>query len=407
MKRVLAPAMLLLASIPFAVSAAAKDDLGTLVSGELRKLTADGVIEGLVSGRVRPAVDPAALAHGLRVFGLRPYAENGWARGLRLPDLSRFEVSPRRLAEILSVARESVKIALAVSRREAAHARQLARKGIAEEGASRAACRFALTIDGQVLLFDQWGELFIDRRFVTPEELPVVKRMERLYREVFPKPLKADSRTALVRTTRTAPGTGKLPIFRGFEDAHYQRHDALIRRLTAEFNAGKAVWCGGTAVQAAGMRDLSPILVKSHMIEESGGRGARSVAAWQVDPLQVNVPGDWGPEKRLLGLVKPTRRNEGTVERNVKAAIMYLSRKGFGTSGLPAARRPKGFFDGWPVALQRYNARRDRTETGRCYSEDYADKIVRRAADPDLFVPIEIRLAAPRQKTADRSGVCP
>ena len=88
------------------------------------------------------------------------------------------------------------------------------------------------------------------------------------------------------------------------------------------------------------------------------------------------------------------KRNEGTVEQNVRAAIMYLSRKGFGTSGKPAATRPKGFFDGWPTALTRYNGRRDRTDTDRYYSEEYADKIVKRAANPDLFVPIEIKLAA-------------
>ena len=94
-----------------------------------------------------------------------------------------------------------------------------------------------------------------------------------------------------------------------------------------------------------------------------------------------------------MGLTKPARRNEGTVEDNVRAAIRYLSRKGFGASGRPAADRPKGFFDGWPKALQRYNGRRDRTETDRYYSDEYADKILTRAADPSLFVPIEIKLA--------------
>ena len=163
--------------------------------------------------------------------------------------------------------------------------------------------------------------------------------------------------------------------------------------MTAEFNANKAAWCGGSAAQAAKIRDITPDLVKSHMIEESGGNGPSSKAAWAVDPLQVNVPGDWGKEKELVGLSKPERRNEGTVENNVRAAIMYLSRKGFGSSARPAADRPSGFFDGWPVALTRYNGRRDRTATDRYYSEEYSDKIVRRAANPDAFVPIEIKLA--------------
>ena len=80
-------------------------------------------------------------------------------------------------------------------------------------------------------------------------------------------------------------------------------------------------------------------------------------------------------------------------ENNVRAAIMYLSRKGFGQSARPAKDRPSGFFDGWPDALRRYNGRRDRTETDRYYSDEYAEKIVRRVSDPDLFVPIEIKLA--------------
>ena len=182
-------------------------------------------------------------------------------------------------------------------------------------------------------------------------------------------------------------GASRVPRFRG------RAHDALIAKLVREFNADKKGWTGGTESQAAKVGDLTPALVKAHMIEESGGNGPRSKAAWKVDPLQVNVPGDWGVEKELVGLVKPSRRNEGTAEQNVRAAIKYLSRKGFGASAKPAATRPSGFFDGWLDALRRYNGRRDRTDTDRYYSDEYADKIVKRAKDPDAFVPIEIKLA--------------
>ena len=113
--------------------------------------------------------------------------------------------------------------------------------------------------------------------------------------------------------------------------------DALIARLTKEFNADKAGWCGGTPAQAAQIPDLTPAQVKAHMIEESGGNGPVSKAAWAADPLQVNVPGDWGEEKTKLGLSRPSKRNEGTAETNVRAAIKYLARKGFGVSGRPAA----------------------------------------------------------------------
>ena len=110
----------------------------------------------------------------------------------------------------------------------------------------------------------------------------------------------------------------------------------------------------------------------------------------------MNVPGDWVREKELVGLTRPAKRNEGSAEKNVRAAIMYLARKGFGASGRPAADRPKGFFDGWQRALQRYNGRRDRTDTDRWYSDEYAEKILRRAENPDLFVPIEIKIAKPK-----------
>ena len=108
------------------------------------------------------------------------------------------------------------------------------------------------------------------------------------------------------------------------------------------------------------------------------------------------MPGDWGEEKKLLGLSKPAKRNEGTPEANVRAAIKYLSRKGFSVSARPAATRPNGTFDGWREACRRYNGRRDRTDSDRYYSDEYADKIQRRAANPDLFVPVEIKLAAPK-----------
>ena len=228
----------------------------------------------------------------------------------------------------------------------------------------------------------------------------MVKRLEAFAQEHLIKPLREalgkgepGRKAAPPLPKRTFTDSTHLPVFRGFEDARYQQHDALIIRLVKEFNLGKADWCGSTPAQAEKVGDLAPALVKAHMIEESGGGGRRSRSAWEVDPLQVNVPGDWGEEKLLVGLKKPVARNEGTAEGNVKAAIKYLSRKGFSAAARPAAERPKGFFDGWPRALQRYNGRRDRTDTDRYYSDEYADKVVRRAKNPDEFVPIEIKLA--------------
>ena len=310
-------------------------------------------------------------------------AAPGWAgEGIVL------EIDPQAIAEILPLAVEAVSIQQRAVEREAKHAAELRAKGIAEVppcGSER------YVIDTPAFggfSFDDWGELYIDRRFVTDEEMKTVRKIEAWIAKWFPEQTKKRKTKPRVR----AGGAG-LPVFRGFEDARYQEHDALIARLVKEFNADKKGWTGGTESQAAKVGDLTPALVKAHMIEESGGNGPRSKAAWAVDPLQVNVPGDWGVEKELVGLVKPSKRNEGTAEQNVRAAIKYLSRKGFGASARPAATRPSGFFDGWLDALRRYNGRRDRTDTDRYYSDEYADKIVKRAKDPNAFVPIEIKLA--------------
>ena len=299
----------------------------------------------------------------------------------------RVSVDPQAIVEVLPLALEAIDLYARASAREARHLAELKRKGVAEVPPDEVP-RHVVDVAGLwALAFDEWGTLSIDRRFVTDEEMATVRAVERWIARWFPAETKARARP------RAASGEAGLPVFRGFEAARYQAHDGLIARLTAEFNADKATACGGTARQAAAIADLSPALVKAHMIEETGGNGPRAKAAWAVDPLQVNVPGDWGAEKELVGLAKPERRNEGTVEQNVRAAIRYLSRKGFSTAARPAAERPKGVFDGWLQALRRYNGRRDRTETDRYYSDEYADKIVRRANNPDLFVPVEIRLA--------------
>ena len=298
------------------------------------------------------------------------------------------EIDPQAVVELLPLVADAVDIYSRAAEREAVHAAKLRRKGIAEVPACGSE-RYVIDVPALGgFSFDEWGEIYIDRRFVTDEEMKTVKKIEAWVAKWFPQ----ETGKRVKKPRKRAGGAG-LPVFRGFEAARYQKHDVLIAKLVKEFNANKAGWIGGTQAQAAKVGDLTPALVKSHMIEESGGNGPRSKAAWLVDPLQVNVPGDWGEEKKLVGLSKPKKRNEGTAEQNVRAAIKYLSRKGFGTSARPASVRPKGFFDGWIQALRRYNGRRDRTDTDRYYSDEYADKIMKRAKNPDSFVPIEIKLA--------------
>lgn len=307
----------------------------------------------------------------------------------RMQDRTTLVIDPVALGEILPLALEAAAIYDRALEREAKHVSRLRERGIAEVPACDGQ-RYVIDLESSLLwdfAFNNRGELYIDRRFVTDAEMKTIKAIERWIVKYFPV------QTALRKTPRRVSGRSGVPVFRGFEHPRYQRHDELIAKLVREFNAGKAKASGATVFQAAGIPDLTPALVKSHMIEESGGNGPRSKAAWEVDPLQVNVPGDWGDEKKLVGLLKPSRRNEGTVEQNVRSAIRYLSRKGFSASARPAAERPAGFFDGWRRALQRYNGRRDRTDTDRYYSDEYADKIMIRAHNPDVFVPIEIKLA--------------
>lgn len=316
--------------------------------------------------------------------------------------LEQLQIDRAVLAEAIPLAMDAIQITQNAMRREVRHKATLAARGIEEVPPSKAALKYTIDTGGLgEFLFDDWGELYIDRRFVTDDELERIKKIEAFIRKHVIDPYMqsqgarikgAGAKGQGLRKSRKIAGGAGLPIFRGFEDERYQMHDELIAKMVRDFNASKAVWCGGNPDQAAKISDLTAALVKSHMIEEAGGNGPRSKAAWLVDPLQVNVPGDWGREKELVGLTKPTRRNEGNVTNNVMAAIKYLSRKGFGASARPAAERPKGFFDGWPRALQRYNGRRDRTDTDRWYSDEYADKILNRAQNPDAFVPIEIKI---------------
>ena len=244
-----------------------------------------------------------------------------------------------------------------------------------------------IEILGNRFYFDAEGDLWYDDRFVRPDEHAVMEAVSDFFRRHF----MGDDSSPL-KLKRPSKGKKPLPVFRGYEDPRYQEHDDMIVRHVADFNARRGEWAGATPAQAKGIHDLSPVVVKSQMIEESGGWDRRSAAAWKVDPLQVNVPGDWSDSKTLVGLAEPERRNEGTCDQNVKAAIMFLARKGFGASGQPASRRPKGTFDGWHMALERYNGRNDETEEGRLYRDAYANRILRRAAQPKSFVPIAIAL---------------
>ena len=183
-----------------------------------------------------------------------------------------------------------------------------------------------------------------------------------------------------------------VPVFKGFENARFQNHDVIVAKCVKEFNRHRGAWADANRDQAKTIPDITAELVKAQMIQETGGADSRSQAAWKVDPLQVNVPGDWGEEKKFLGLKKPRGRNEGEVELNIRAAIKYLVRKGFSRSGEPVRVVDEQQFWDWATALENYNGRVNPTVSGKKYCVEYADLIIRRAENHNQHVGIEIRL---------------
>ena len=366
------------------------------------------------------------------ISSLMNAAVNFQPKGEMLKGLSpaSLRVEPQEWAEIAQAFSEVFQVIQKSGQRRAAYLAKLKAQGIEEEPMSEAGVAFEINVMNNRFAFDKYGYLYFDDRFVKKEERPALQKVEALYRRFHKRWMAANA--GRVPTAGQKPPTGKapsagktppggkpapgvpqvtkketvstppgaivdraaewrvrrVPIFRGFEDDRYQEHDALIVRCVDEFNRARADWAGATPAQGKKIPALTSALVKSHMIEETGGRDARSLAAWDVDPQQVNVPGDWSDAKSSLGLKKPSKRNEGTAEENIRAAIRFLTRKGFGVSGQPASKRPTGKFDDWQTALKRYNGRSDEMVDGKSYSETYAEHIVARAKDPGQFVAI-------------------
>ena len=331
----------------------------------------------------------AAVPLAAQTLSVEPYRANGWAKGRDLPERVALPLKPEALRGVCDLFLRVDALRVRADIRTRAHAFWL---GLAEEeesAPSDAALRFELVWQGRRYPFDRWGRLAIDRRFIRPEDGELLSRFEAFYRaQVTASALFREQKLEPQRRPEATAET--LPLFAGFEDDRYQAHDALILRLVAEFNANPGEWVGAEEGDDPNIPPLDPALIKALMIEETGGGGARSLAAWDVDPLQVNVPGDWAPEKAELGLKEPRSRNEGTLEQNLRAGIKFLARKGFGVSGRAIAHRPDAYFDSWREALMRYNGRTDTLRDGRAYRSAYADRVLRRARNPELFVPIAI-----------------
>ena len=245
---------------------------------------------------------------------------------------------------------------------------------------------FVLWYSGRPYRFNRSGQPIVNRKLLRDDDREVLARLAVFFGSVRWR-LPTDVRPRFDGRHRALiPGTA--PVFAGFEDDRYQEHDEIIERCCREFNRDRARWVGANPNAVLNIPSLSPALVKSLMIEESGGGDIKSREAWAVDPMQVNVPGDWSEAKAELGLPKPTARNEGTPERNIRAGIKFLARKGFGVSGRSVGNRPKAYFDSWRTALHRYNGRVDVRGDGRTFRAAYADRIRRRAEHPTREVPI-------------------
>ncbi len=320
---------------------------------------------------------------------LRPYRANGWAEKLTLADAVTLSFSDHEQAGVCDLFAQIDALRVIAARRAQAEAQW---QELVEESTAApndADWRFEFVWQGRAYPFDKKGRFILGCSFDQAEAQELIARFEAFYQKCFAvTSYAADLKVSKTANQRPKKATATIPVFAGFEDARYQQHDALILRLVEEFNANPSAWAGADEGVVLTIPPLKPALIKSQMIEECGGNGPRSLEAWKKDPLQVNVPGDWTEVKLELGLKRPAARNEGSLEKNVRAAIKYLVRKGFGKSGKAVHHRPDAYFDSWRTALQRYNGRNDSTDDGRRYRVAYADRILRRAASPKVFVPI-------------------
>jgi len=170
---------------------------------------------------------------------------------------------------------------------------------------------------------------------------------------------------------------------KGFDSDRYNEHDQIIIDIVNDINANKETVYGVTKEQATGIPDLDPRLVKAWMIQETGGRAKDSKDAWEIDPLQIKVPGDCGRWKSKLGIGSsaPASENTGELKKNIRAGIIWMVRKGFGFSGQPPKNRVAATFDGLSTALNRYGPKKKRPF--------YGEQIIKRFTNRKEIVHIE------------------
>jgi hypothetical protein len=140
-------------------------------------------------------------------------------------------------------------------------------------------------------------------------------------------------------------------------------NDGAILSVTGKYNSENGY-------RPDDARYVSPQMMKSWMMQESGG----TRQAFETDPFQVNVPGDWVPDKaNRAGL---TRSQAMTPHTSADAALKWLQYKGsvHDASGAVTSYR------GNRAALMGYNGRNDLVG-GIPFKQHYADAILNRAQD--------------------------
>ena len=150
-------------------------------------------------------------------------------------------------------------------------------------------------------------------------------------------------------------------IIAGKENAQYQKYDHVIAIETHLFNQKlnnspselpTKSGIHSLATDANMPNNLDPTLVKAIMMRESGvgtGQGPNGTDA--TDPMQVNNPGDWTPEKGQVGLTENTSYSP---QSNVRAGVGWLYLKGMQSDS--KARMSWGEKNGnWDNAVRDYN----------------------------------------------------
>ena len=117
----------------------------------------------------------------------------------------RLTIDPMAIAEAIPLVTKALEIDARARAREAKHAAELAKKGIAEVPPSKADVRYNINTGGiGDFLFDGRGELYIDRRFVTDEEMKTVHAIEKWIAKYFP----VDPKRPKPKPRKVAGGAG-------------------------------------------------------------------------------------------------------------------------------------------------------------------------------------------------------